>query len=190
MVYISNTQIIPDEPQFAPRIEYLHVQNYRALHDLELKDLTPLTVFLGPNGSGKSTIFDVFAFLSECFTVGLRKAWDKRGRFKELRTRGCEGPIVIEIKYREKKDFPLITYHIAIDENKKGPYIAEEWLQWRRKKTGKPWRFLDFKNGEGQVTTGEMPDEQDERINEALDSPERLAVNTLGQLAKTPVSMH
>jgi len=188
MVSISNNQIIPDEPQFAPRIEYLHVQNYRALHDLELRDLTPLTVFLGPNGSGKSTIFDVFAFLSECFTVGLRKAWDKRGRFKELRTRGCEGPIVIEIKYREKKNFPLITYHIAIDENKTGPYIAEEWLQWRRKKTrtGKPWRFLDFKNGAGQVTTGEMPDEQDERIDEALDSPERLAVNTLGQLAKNP----
>ena len=70
-----------------PRIEYLRVQNYRALHDLELKNITPLTVLLGPNGSGKSTVFDVFAFLSECFTVGLRKAWDKRGRFKELRTR-------------------------------------------------------------------------------------------------------
>ena len=36
-----------------PRIEYLKVQNYRALHNLELKNLTPLTVFLGPNGSGK-----------------------------------------------------------------------------------------------------------------------------------------
>jgi AAA15 family ATPase/GTPase len=57
-----------------PRIENLRVQNYRALQDLELKKITPLTVFLGSNGSGKSTIFDVFAFLSECFTVGLRKA--------------------------------------------------------------------------------------------------------------------
>ena len=51
------------------RIEYLKVQNFRALHHLELKDLTPLTVLLGPNGSGKSTVFDVFAFLSECFRV-------------------------------------------------------------------------------------------------------------------------
>ena len=65
-----------------PIIEYLRVQNYRALRDLELKKITPLTVFLGPNGSGKSTIFDVFAFLSECFTYGLRKAWEKRGRFR------------------------------------------------------------------------------------------------------------
>src|SRR5665647_3315256 len=70
-----------------PVITSLRVKNYRALNDLELKDLTPLTVFVGPNGSGKSTLFDVFAFLSECFTVGLRKAWDKRGRFKEPRVR-------------------------------------------------------------------------------------------------------
>jgi AAA15 family ATPase/GTPase len=61
--------------QQVPRIESLHVEKYRALRDLTLKDLTPLTVFLGPNGSGKSTLFDVFAFLSECFTQGLRKAW-------------------------------------------------------------------------------------------------------------------
>ena len=52
-----------------PRIEYLGVKNYRALKNLELKGLTPLTVFLGPNGSGKSTVFDVFAFLSECFSA-------------------------------------------------------------------------------------------------------------------------
>ena len=84
----------------APVLEYLRVKNYRALRDLELKDLTPLTVFLGPNGSGKSTVFDVFAFLSQCFSTGLRAAWDKRGRFKELRTRDSSGPIVVELKYR------------------------------------------------------------------------------------------
>ncbi len=169
-----------------PRIEYLRVKNYRALHNLELKDITPLTVFLGPNGSGKSTIFDVFAFLSECFTVGLKKAWDKRGRFKELRTRGSDGPIVIDLKYREKKDTPIITYHLAINEGPKGPFVAEEWLEWRRGSRGKPFRFLDFKNGFGQVVTGEMPEEQDLRIEEILTSPDMLAVNTLGQLAKHP----
>ena len=50
------------------RIEQLRVQNYRALRAIELKDITPLTVLLGPNGSGKSTVFDVFDFLSECFS--------------------------------------------------------------------------------------------------------------------------
>lgn len=169
-----------------PKIEYLKVTNYRALHDLELKDITPLTVFLGPNGSGKSTIFDVFAFLSECFTESLRKAWDRRGRFRELRTRDSEGCIVIELKYRETSQSPLITYHLAINEENNRPFIAEEWLHWRRGRSGAPFRFLDFKNGEGQVISGEMPDEQDERITEQLESPELLAVNTLGQFAKHP----
>lgn len=95
-----------------PRIEYLRVKNYRALRDIELKSLTPLSVFVGPNGSGKSTIFDVFAFLSESFSSGLRKAWDKRGRFKELRSRGETGPITFEVKYRENTRTPLITYHL------------------------------------------------------------------------------
>ncbi len=169
-----------------PRMESLRVDNYRALKHLELKDITPLTVFLGPNGSGKSTLFDVFAFLSECFMNGLRRAWDKRGRFKELKTRGCEGPIVIELKYREKKGNPIITYHLAIEEGKRGPYISEEWLAWRRGSKGKPFRFLDFKEGKGQVVSGDLPDEQAERFDEQLDSSESLAVNTLGQFAKHP----
>jgi predicted ATPase len=172
--------------QLPPRIEYLRVKNYRALRDLELKNITPITVFLGPNGSGKSTIFDVFAFLSECFLVGLRKAWDRRGRFKELRTRGSDGPIVIELKYREKPRSPIITYHLAIGENFKGPYVAEEWLRWRRGQTGQPFSFLDFRMGEGRVISGEEPDESDVRVEERLDSAELLAVNTLGQFAKHP----
>lgn len=169
-----------------PRVERLKVINYRALKNLELADLQPLTVFLGPNGSGKSTIFDVFAFLSEAFTLGLRKAWDKRGRFRELRTRGAEGPIVFELKYRERAKTPLITYHLEIAESRSGPIVAEEWLAWRRGQSGRPFRFLYFKEGSGQVVSGEMPDEEDERLQETLESPELLAVNTLGQLAKHP----
>lgn len=177
----------PPRGHSVPRIESLRVQRFRALADLDLKGLTPLTVFLGPNGSGKSTIFDVFAFLSECFTAGLRKAWDRRGRFKELRTRGTEGPIVIELKYREARNVPIITYHLAIDEGPKGPFVAEEWLAWKRGGSyGSPFRFLDFRRGEGRVVSGEMPDEKDERIEERLSSPETIAVNTLGQLAKHP----
>ena len=52
-----------------PRIEYLRVRNYRALRDIELANMTPLSVFVGPNGSGKSTVFDVLAFLSQRFAI-------------------------------------------------------------------------------------------------------------------------
>lgn len=170
-----------------PRIESIKVRNYRALRDLELTDLTPLTVFLGPNGSGKSTIFDVFAFLSECFTVGLRKAWDKRNRFRELRSRNADGPIEFELKYREIPGSTLMTYYLAVDENNRGPFVAEEWLSWRRgQRYGSPYKILNFKEGRGRVIAGEEPGLEDERVEEVLASPEVLAVNTLGQLARHP----
>lgn len=168
------------------RVEYLRVENYRALRSLELKNITPLTVLLGANGSGKSTVFDVFNFLSECFQYGLRHAWDRRGRAKELRTRGQLGSIVIELKYRETPDLPLITYHLAIDEESKGPFVAEEWLQWKRGSHGRPFRFLDYHRGEGRAASGEMPDEQDRRVETPLRSADVLAVSTLGQFAGHP----
>ncbi|MDX2053276.1 MAG: AAA family ATPase [Polyangiaceae bacterium] len=174
-------------PSTAPaRVEYLRVENYRALRNVELKDLTPLTALLGPNGSGKSTIFDVFNFLSECFQHGLRYAWDRRGRAKELRTRGQDGPVVIELKYREKPKQPIITYHLAVNEESKGPFVAEEWLQWKRGHRGRPFRFLEYKNGQGRAASGDMPDEQDERVERPLRTPDLIAVNTLGQFAEHP----
>lgn len=167
------------------RIEYLRVQNYRALKQVEFKNITPMTVLLGPNGSGKSTVFDVFAFLSECFESGLRRAWDRRGRAKELKTRGSDGPVVIEIKYQEP-GFPLITYHLAVDERKGGPVVVEEWLQWKRGSHGRPFKFLDYKEGHGRAISGDLPDEQDTRSEIPLKAPDLIAVNALGQFAEHP----
>ena len=167
------------------RLEYLKVENYRALKSLELKNLTALTALLGPNGSGKSTIFDVFAFLSECFDVGLRRAWEKRGRGRELKTRGSRGPLVIEIKYREPS-YPLITYHLAVDEIDGVPIVVEEWMRWKRGSYGKPFHFLDFKEGIGRAVSGERPDEEDTREETKLSAPDLIAVNALGQFAEHP----
>lgn len=169
-----------------PRIESLKVQNFRALKQIELKSITPLSVLLGPNGSGKSTLFDVFNFLSECFQTGLRHAWDRRGRAKELKTRGSEGPVVIELKYRERPKTPLITYHLSIDEGPKGPFVAKEWLAWRRGQNGQPFRFLEYRQGVGAVISGEQPDEKDRRQEIPLRAPDLMAVNTLGQIAQHP----
>lgn len=169
-----------------PRIESLRVENYRALRKVELDHLTPMTVLLGPNGSGKSTIFDVFNFLSECFQFGLRHAWDRRGRGKELKTRGTTGSIVFELKYREQPGTPVMTYHLAIDEGARGPEVIEEWLQWRRGQNGKPFRFLEFSRGIGKVASGEAPDEQDRRVDKQLRSADLIAVNTLGQFSEHP----
>ena len=167
------------------RIDYLRVKNYRALRDVELKNLTPLTVLLGPNGSGKSTVFDVFAFLSECFDTGLRRAWDRRGRAKELKSRGSDGPVVIEIKYREPGYSP-VTYHLAIDERRGAPVVSEEWLQWTRGNQGKPFRFLEYREGRGRAISGESPDITATRRDIPLKSSDLVAVNALGQFADHP----
>lgn len=173
-------------PASSPRVEYLRVKNYRALKDVELKDVTPLTVLLGPNGSGKSTIFGVFDFLSECFQNGLRNAWDRRGRAREIKTRGEGGPVVIEVKYRERRKTPLITFRLAVDEEDGKPVVVEEFLAWRRGRHGKPFRFLTYQRGQGEAVSGEEPDEKDQRIPIPLRSPDLIAVNTLGQFAEHP----
>ncbi len=177
---MTRTGVVP------PRIERLKVRNFRVLRDVELKELTPLSVLLGPNGSGKSTVFDVFAFLAECFESGLSRAWEKRGRARELKSRGGQGPVLIEIAYREKPDKSLITYHLEVDEKNDRPVVVREWLRWKLGKHGGIFHFLDYRDGDGRVISGERPDSRDERVKVPLSSPDTLAVNALGQLAENP----
>ena len=169
------------------RVTALGVRNYRALRDVTLKELTPLTVLLGPNGSGKSTVFDVFAFLSQCFTDGVRKAWDRRGRFRELHSRDSDGPIVVELKYREGARTPLITYHLELEEEGGRPVVSHEFLRWTRGGgSGRPFNFMEYRRGEGAVITGEAPERTDTRVPRRLAGSDVLAVSTLGMLAENP----
>lgn len=166
-----------------PTIEKLTIQNYRVLRNVTFDKLTPLTVLLGPNGSGKSTVFDVFAFLNEAFTTNLRRAWDRRNRAHEIRSRGASGPIVFELKYRESRASKLVTYRLAIDEERGAPVVVEELLQWTiAPGQGRPKDILKFSLGSGSV----YDDKSGERSDESLDSPDLLAVSTLGQLSRHP----
>ena len=170
-----------------PRIEGLRVRNYRVLRDVRLKNLTGLTVLIGHNGSGKSTLIDVFAFLSECFNEGLPTAWARRGGMSELRSRGEDGPILIELKYRERPGDPLITYHIEIDEQDGAPVVPNEWMEWRNGRAhGGPQRFLCYSLGEGYAVAGEKPGDRGAEDERALAAPDLLAVDALGQLANYP----
>lgn len=173
------------------RIEEVKIGNFRSLQKIQLKDITPLTALLGPNGSGKSTFFDVFAFLSDCFSEGLRRAVDKRGKFSDLRSRGQKGPIMFELAYREggliDGETPKrIRYHLEIDERDNRPVVLSEWMHWKRGSWGQAFRFLDYKLGQGQVISGAVPEADDIRVSTPLAAPDVLAVSALGQLADNP----
>ncbi|PJJ54470.1 AAA family ATPase [Hymenobacter chitinivorans] len=111
-----------------PRLTYLRIKNYRALRDVELRDLTPLTVFIGPNGSGKSTVLDALAFLGEAVSGNLQQAWEKRNRFAGMRTRGQEGPIEFEVECFISEEVPRIIYKLSIDEANGVVFVSGESL--------------------------------------------------------------
>ncbi|MGY3088074.1 putative ATPase [Hymenobacter sp. UYAg731] len=111
-----------------PRLTYLRIKNYRALRDVEFRDLTPLTVLIGPNGSGKSTVLDALDFLAEAVRGNLVGAWEKRNRFQGMRTRGSEGSIEFELKISYPTDNTFLRYTIEITEKDDKPFVLEESL--------------------------------------------------------------
>ncbi len=172
------------------RIETIRVRNYKAFADLELKHLPELGVFIGANGTGKTTLFDVFGFLRDALRNNVKQALDKRGGWSEVVTRGSEGPISIELQFRLKiaGRERLVTYLLEIVEAKGRPVIAKEVLRYKRGRYGSPYRFLDFAYGEGYAIRNEedfsKPDEELEREQQSLQSPDILAIKGLGQFER------
>lgn len=178
------------------RIETIRLKNFKAFKDIEIRDLPGMSVFVGANGSGKSTLFSVFGFLRDALTenvhVALTKLGGSRG-FQEVRSRNTDGPIEIELQFREDDDKPLVTYTLAINEENGYPFVEREILKYRRGSKGQPWKFLDFSRGEGDAVINE-PDEVDEkselhRERQMLKSPDTLAVKGLAQFKKFPAAM-
>lgn len=172
------------------RIEKLHIKNFKVFADAEIKDLPNMCVFLGANGSGKSTLFDVFGFLSACLKSNVRAAINNRGGYKEVVSRGKEKEdIEFEIKFRNdgKTKQPVITYQLSVGQKDGKIVVKKEILSYRRGKHGRPYRFLDFSNGEGMAIVNEEDFEKDkqefkeERKDYKLDAPDILAIKGLGQ---------
>ncbi|MDX2130123.1 MAG: AAA family ATPase [Chloroherpetonaceae bacterium] len=172
------------------RIEKLHIKNFKVFADAEIKELSNMCVFLGANGSGKSTLFDVFGFLSACLKNNVRSAINNRGGYKEVVTRGKEKEdIEFEIKFRNegKTKQPIITYQLSVGQESGKIVVKKEILSYRRGKTGRPYRFLDFSNGEGKAIVNEeefekeKQDFKEERKDYKLDAPDILAIKGLGQ---------
>jgi predicted ATPase len=179
------------------QIESIRLKNFRAFQDVTLKDIPRFCVLVGANGTGKSTLFSVFAFLRDAMsgnvTSALAKLGGSRG-LQEVRSRGSEGAIEIEIKVRtELADgrSRRITYELHIDEQAGRPVVAKEVLRYKRgNRGGRPWKFLDFAYGTGEAVTNELDSVVDEsaltRETQTLKSPDILAIKGLAQFERFP----
>lgn len=172
------------------RIESIRIKNYKVFKDIELNNLPELAIFVGANGTGKSTLFDVFRFLSDALKNNVRQALEKRGGFKEVISRNQNGLIEFELQFRltiAGKN-RLVTYRLEIGEEKGRPFINREILRYKRGPYGSPYHFLDFSKGSGYAITNEedfdKKDEELDREEQTLGSPDILAIKGLGQFEK------
>lgn len=165
-------------------IESLELENYRQFRSARFADLPSMAVVVGANGSGKSTLFDVFSFLQDALVQNVSHAVSRRGGFKELVSRGEDGPIGISVKFRESSG-RLVTYELKVGNDGGKPVVEREVLKFRRGQTGKPWQFIDFSRGRGTAITNEAAYGQagvsEERKEHVLDDPSVLAIKGLGQ---------
>ncbi len=159
-----------------------------------MRNIPRFCVIVGANGTGKSTLFSVLGFLRDAMATNLTTAFARLGGsrgFQEVRSRESQGPIEIELKFRETgKKSRLITYKLSMNEVKGRPVVERELLQYRRGQHGQPWRFLDFANGIGRAVTNELENVQDEseldREEQSLKSADILAIKGLAQFKKFP----
>ncbi len=165
-------------------IEHIEVRNYRVFRNVKLEDLRPLTVVVGANGTGKSTLFDVFSFLKDSLASNIATAVAQRGGFRELVSRGQNGPIGIAMKFRESGG-RLATYLLEVALKDGRAVVDREVLRYRRGRFGKPWHFVDFRHGQGTAITNESAygktDAREERKEYQLEDPSILAIKGLGQ---------
>ena len=168
-----------------PFLQRILIRNFRVLHNVEFKSLSPLTVLIGENGSGKSTVLEVLSFLSDCFTLGLQKTWGRHGGAKGIRTLGKKGPIAIEIECK-MLDYDSITYHLSIDEENKRPIVIEEWIESRSESAGSPFRFLEHRAGKVKVIRYVEGDDAIKSTEIQLRGPGLVAASVLGHFEAYP----
>ncbi len=173
------------------KIESIRLKNFKAFRDVHLKDVPSFLVVVGANGSGKSTLLDVFGFLHDCLKGNVRQALDKRGRFNEVLSRGCDpdkDTILIELQYRMEITGVerLVTYSLEIGQRKGLPIVRRELLRYKRGRYGSPYHFLNFSKGEGFAIANEDEFKKDEDLDREYQrlAPDTLAIKGLGQFER------
>lgn len=174
------------------RIERLKITNYKALRNIEIRDIPSFCVVIGANVTGKSTLFDIFGFLKDCLIYNVRRALQVRGGFQEVVSRNADkNKIEIEIQFRLEiaGTERLVTYILCITKEKSNRVVVErEILRYKRGRYGSPYHFLDFSRGVGSAINNEedfsKEDTELNREEQELDAPDILAIKGLGQFER------
>ncbi len=179
------------------RVKSVKVRNYKALQNVEMRDIPGFAVLVGANGAGKSTFVDIFEFLKDCLRENVRSAIQKRGGFEQVRSRGKDDEnIFIELKvqldFAEEQKTRTVAYSLEIGSDGRRVVVEREVLSFRRKgNRGAPFHFIDFKRGKGVAVeeseasfSSEVAYEDMNREETELDSAEILAIKALGQFRR------
>ncbi|WP_133510701.1 AAA family ATPase [Candidatus Thiosymbion oneisti] len=140
-------------------IRTLKITNYKSIDSLELKGLTPFSVFAGPNGSGKSNFFDALDFVSLFLDGGIEKALRTHGGFANIHSENRRAEHSRNFGFELECDLPetrptdgekLSRFHYSLtlhDFYQESPEIEEHM-------SGNGASFLTRKKGDNLVIGG------------------------------------
>ena len=169
-------------------IHHLTIYNYRVFREIELDPLPPLSVVIGANGTGKSTLFDVFTFLKDALAGDVHSATAKRGGFRELVSRGQDGPIGFIIGYRGTDGRDLF-YGLSVEEQAGRVTITRESIM-ADVDAPEEERMLEFVRGEGfaeKRVVDTFDESKDHLATYTFKDRSTLAIKALGHLEDFPL---
>ncbi|MCI5192350.1 MAG: chromosome segregation protein SMC [Candidatus Electrothrix sp. AU1_5] len=173
------------------KIETIRLKNFKTFEDVKLFNIPSFCIVVGANGTGKTTLFDVFGFLKDCLAFNVSRALRSRGGFQEVVSRGrAEQTISIELQFRLNitGSERLVTYLLEISQESGKSIVKREILRYKRGAYGSPYHFLNFQRGSGFAVTNEedfsKTEEELDREQQQLDSPDILAIKGLGQFQR------
>src|SRR5574341_313491 len=113
-------------------LKRMRSRNWRSLRDVEIDDLTPITVFIGANSSGKSNILDAMDFTRRILRNDSPLSVYFHDEQAQARTRGVPENEAISLEYEMKLVLPdklgtsQPTYQLRIGKQDKQVHFWEK----------------------------------------------------------------